>query len=164
MTCRHSSCVLDAGKVLQVQYKCHRQTNFLCFLNSDFKMPHESKHGFPQFCYRTVIFPQEILGWNKDGYLQWLKLYVRDFILLLLKSILENAQVTKLSSYTSMIIHIYIYVLCFYLRDCIVILTHTHAGVMQMVFSSSRILKHKLVNKQKPSWFLKQKVLPNNLE
>lgn len=108
MTCRHSSCVLDAGKVLQVQYKCHRQTNFLCFLNSDFKMPHESKHGFPQFCYRTVIFPQEILGWNKDGYLQWLKLYVRYFILLLLKSILENAQVTKLSSYTSMIIHIYI--------------------------------------------------------
>lgn len=83
------------------------------------------------------------------------------------------ACIAKLSSSASTVyierdMYVRLAVLCFYPTDGLCshshVDTHRHpgAGVMEVGFSSSRILKHKLVNKQNTSWFLFKMVLPRN--
>lgn len=99
----YSTCTLDAEKCCKCSTNAIGKPISPAFsIKISRCLMQVSKHGFLWFCYRTVIFSQEMLGWNECGYLLWLKLNVRDLILLLFKNLCSVVHIAKPSSCTSM--------------------------------------------------------------
>lgn len=127
----YSTCALDAEKCCKCSTNAIGKTISSAFsVEISGCLMQVSKYGFLWFSYRTVIFFQEMLGRNEGGYLQWLKLNVRDLILLLLKNVVESAVwFRSLNRLPAQVWTTYVCKcvaeLCFYVADD----THSHTNM-----------------------------------